>query len=117
MKLDDLRFKMIDMIKNMPERKELIIKEKAMMNDGQALKLIANFQTSLDDYNFSLKTFGENNQLTKNNQKKLFEAKLEMDNYPAIYQYNQCLNKCNEPLHYLENNLFKLFSNRRNFKC
>lgn len=117
MNIDELEEKMIKAIKDMPEREELYQQEQLVLNDAECQRLILDFQSALDQYNFALKTFNEQHQITKDAQKKLYEAKLKMDTFAPIAKYNELLIKCNEPLRYIENNLFGLFKNHGERKC
>lgn len=117
MKLEEIENQMVEEILSMPERQLLKQKEQEMLNDSKALILIDSFHKAMDDYNFALKSFGENNEITINFQKELYKSKLAMDQYPIIKEYNELLSKCNEPLRYIENNLIRQFKGKKVGKC
>lgn len=111
--LEKLENEIVNDIKSMPEREYLSSLENEMLENDEVKHLIDEFHKSLDDYNFYLKSFGENHEFTKKYQKILYEAKLKLDLHPAVKKYNDALIKVNEPLRYLENNLISLFSRRK----
>lgn len=113
----ELEDKLVDAILNMEERKILKEKEENMLNSKEVNELILSFQKALDDYNFALKSLGENSPITKDFQKKLHYHKYHLDIHPLVKEYNDYLIKCNEPLHYLENNLISLFKRRGDHRC
>ena len=112
MELDILESVLVDKIKAMPERKLLLKAENALYENEITMQKIALFQSAQEEYNFMLKIYGENHELTKQKQKELYQAKLEMDNDELIKTYQNLLNKCKEPLLYLEFNLLSLFKRR-----
>ena len=87
------------------------------MSDLECRKLIDIFQQAQDDYNFYLKSFGEKHEYSKTAQKRLYEAKLKMDEHLLIKEYNSLLKTINEPLRYIEYNLISLFSRKSGHTC
>ena len=100
------------------KEKELLSKvENKLMENEECRKLIDIFQIAQEDYNFYLKSFGEKHDFTIKAQKKLYEAKFNLDSNELVKEYNELLNKINEPRRYLEFNLISLFSRRNKHKC
>ena len=116
-KLIKLEEELIEKLNSLPEREKLKEIEQKILSDLECRKLIDIFQQAQDDYNFYLKSFGENHQYTKTAQKRLYEAKLQMDEHLLIKEYNSLLKAINEPLRYIEYNLISLFSRKRGHTC
>lgn len=115
--LDELETALIDKLSGMPERQLIKEIEDKIFSNEECLNLISAFQKAQDDYNFTLKLFKEEHEETKQKQKILYQKKLAMDEHPLIKEYNNLLITINEPLRYLEYNLFSLFSRRGNHQC
>ena len=116
-KLLELEDKLINELNNLPSREVLKEIENKIMEDEECRKLIDIFQCAQDDYNFYIKSFGEKHEFTINAQKKLYEAKLNMDTNPLITEYNKTLRDINEPLRYIEFNLISLFQRKKGHSC
>ena len=116
-KLNKLEEELIEKLNSLPERDKLKEIEQKILSDQECRKLIDVFQQAQDDYNFYLKSFGENHEYTRNAQKRLYEAKLKMDEQLLIKEYNDVLKVINEPLRYIEYNLISLFSRKRGHTC
>lgn len=117
MELELLEEKIIDAIKNMSERTLLKEIENKIFTDEECLSLISSFNQAQDEYNFTLKLFKEDHELTLQKQKALYEAKLKMDTHPLINEYNTLLKTCNEPLRYIEYKLISLFQKGHKHQC
>ena len=115
--LEIIQNQLVEKIKSMPERSLLKELESKLLEDKECIRLIDLFKSAQDDYNFYLKTFGENHEYTIKSQKALYEAKMNLDNNPLVDEYNKCLIKCNEPLRYLEYNLISRFQRRSRSSC
>ena len=116
-KLIKLEEELIEKLNSLPERDKLKEIEQKIMSDLECRKLIDIFQQAQDDYNFYLKSFGEKHEYSKPAQKRLYEAKLKMDEHLLIKEYNSLLKAINEPLRYIEYNLISLFSRKRGHTC
>lgn len=117
MDLELLENKLVESVKTMPERKALKEIEDKIFSTQECLILISSFHEAQNDYNFTLKIFNENHELTKQKQKKLHEEKLKMDSHPLIAEYNKLLSICNEPLRYVEYKLISLFQKGAKHQC
>ena len=115
--LEVVKKELLDIL-NSSEKKELLFKaEQEIMNNEECRKLIDIFQMAQDDYNFYLKSFGENHEYTKTAQKKLYEAKLNLDTNELIKNYNEIFKDINEPRRYLQDKLISLFARRGSCSC
>ena len=100
------------------KEKELLSKvEIELIENEECRKLIDIFKLAEEDYNIYLKSFGSKHEFTLKSQKKLYEAKLNLDNNPIVKKYNEILMEINEPRRYLELNLISLFSRRGKHSC
>lgn len=116
-KLDELENNLLDKLSDMPERKEIKIIEKEIFSNEECILLISNFQKAQEDYNFILKIYKNDSIQVQQAQKKLYQAKLKMDENKLINHYNLLLKKINEPLRYLDFKLISLFQKRGINKC
>lgn len=116
-KLKDLEEELISSLNSLPERNRLKELEQRILDNVECRNLIDVFQQAQDDYNFYLKSFGESHHFTKTAQKRLYEAKLKMDEHLLIKEYNDTLRAINEPLRYIEYNLISLFSRKKGHSC
>ena len=117
MELELLEEKIINAIKNMSERTLLKEIENKIFSNEECLLLISSFNQAQDEYNFTMKLFKEDHELTLEKQKLLYEAKLKMDTHPLISEYNKLLKICNEPLRYIEYKLISLFQKGYKHQC
>lgn len=115
--LEELEDRMCDRIRSMPERDRLKDAEHRMMLDEECRRRIEAFQNAQNDYNFFLKSFGEQHENTKSAQKRLYEAKRTLDEHPLVREYTGLFASCNEPLRYLEFRLLFLFSRKGHSGC
>ena len=106
----------INLLNKQEEIKKLKEIEKRMNEDLEVLKLSNDFSLAQSEYNSSLNHYSFDSKEASIYQKKLYEAKSKLDNHPLVKEYLQCLSKVNEPLHYLEFNLFNKFSSSSH-KC
>lgn len=81
--------------------------EKEMEEDETILKLANEFAVAQSEYNACLNHFDVDDEESRAYSKKLYEAKLRLDNHPLIKEYYECFHEVNEPLRYLEYHLLK----------
>lgn len=99
----------VEIIKNQEEYKQLKETEKLMEKDEEVLKLAQLFSNAESEYNACLNHYSFDSDEAKKYQKKLFDAKSQLDNHPLVRKYTIYLQKVNEPLRYLEFNLLNKF--------
>lgn len=108
--------KLSSRLNNREEVKKLKEIENKMENDLEVLKLANEFSLAQSEYNSCLNHYDMNSEEAKKVQKKLYEAKLKLDSHPLVKEYYSYLKDVNEPLRYLEFNLFDKFKNKAH-KC
>lgn len=83
--------------------------EEKMENDPHVIALSLAFQKTQRDYSDGLKHYEEDSIELNELQRKMFEAKYELDSLDLVKEYYNCLKEVNEPLRYLEYNLLSKF--------
>lgn len=106
----------INLLNKQEEVKKLKEIENKMKEDLEVLKLSNDFSLAQSEYNSSLNHYSFESEEAKAYQKKLYETKNKLDNHPLVNEYYKYLSLVNEPLHYLEFNLFNKFSSK-NHNC
>lgn len=91
--------------------------EKKMENDEEVIRLSMIKSTYESEYSSILNYSSPSSSEAKAALKKLYEAKLNLDNHPLVKQYYDLFRKVNEPLHYLEFNLLHKFTTSKYGTC
>ena len=63
--------------------------ERQMSNSEEVMALAYKKDCANDEYNDALNHFGENNEITNEARKKLYEAKRDLDMHPLVKEYNK----------------------------
>ena len=107
---------LINLLNNQEAVKKLKEIEKKMNEDLEILKLSNDFSLAQSEYNSSLNHYSFDSEEARKYQKKLYESKNRLDSHPLVKEYYKYLSMVNEPLHYLEFNLFSKFTSN-DHKC
>ena len=111
-KMDDIS----DLIKGREVYQRLKEIESKMNEDLEVLKLANDFNLAQSEYNSCLNHYAFESEEAKKYQRRLYEAKLSLDEHPLIKEYYECLKEVNEPLRYLEFNLLNPITSPTKFK-
>lgn len=108
-------------LKNIIENDENVLKlkeldEKLDVNED-VMKLSYKKDMMIVEYENALKHFGENSKELLNAQKNLHLAKLELDSYPLVKEYNECYSKVRLLYKKINDTLFEDFLERGDRNC
>lgn len=106
-----------DELNNREEVRLLKEIEKKMEEDEEVVRLSLVKSTYESEYSDLLNYFSPTSKEAKESLKKLYEAKLALDNHPLVKEYYELFRKVNEPLHYLEFNLLNKFTTSKFGNC
>jgi cell fate (sporulation/competence/biofilm development) regulator YmcA (YheA/YmcA/DUF963 family) len=106
-----------DLLNNREEVKELHKLEEKMESNEEVIRLSINKSTFESEYSDLLNYYSPTSKEAKESLKKLYEAKLALDNHPLVREYYELFRKVNEPLHYLEFNLLNKFTTSKYGNC
>ncbi len=106
--------KMVNLIKNMEERKALLDVENEIYASDQSLSKVVAFQKAQSLFEEALKYNLENKDELK---MKLIDAKRTMDNDEKVAKYNSLYLIASEPTLYLEQKLKEIFKIDGENKC
>ena len=79
-----LAYELKDLLNNDPRIKDLNEKEEKMKNDKEVLLLVNRKEEAISSYEDSLK---QHSEPSKEEQKLLYQSKLELDNHPLVRSY------------------------------
>lgn len=113
MDIHDKILELCKYIKNDENRIKLKEASINMENSDEVQALAYKYSVSQHDYSVALNHYDENSEEVKKAQKELFICKKKLDEHPLVKEYNKYFILCNEPLRYLEYNLFSLISNKK----
>ena len=116
--MKDIHEEIIELGEKLNNRKEvleLLELEKKMKEDEEVLRLAHEFSLAQSEYNSCLNHYDFSSSEASIYQKKLYQAKLNLESNSLVRDYNECLKKVNEPLRYLEYNLFNKLNSKH--KC
>lgn len=86
--------------------------DRKINNDEEVMKLAYQKDMALLSYEDSLKHFGEESKETKAAQKRLYEAKLSLDNNELVKQYNLAYKQVRIMYEIINEELFNDFKNK-----
>ena len=91
--------------------------EKEMESNQEVIDLVMKFESVQREYSSGLNHYDENSKELLEIQKRLYEAKLNLDSHPLVEKYYSLLSEVNEPLRYLEMKLLSLFKINKGDSC
>lgn len=101
-------------LKEVLESDERIIKlkqdETEMENSEEVMRLSYAFSCAQDEYNDILKHFKPESEEAKKYQRKLYEAKFNLDSHPLVKQYLQSYQEVRLIYNEIQNKIFKPFN-------
>ena len=83
----DLVYKLKETLSKDPRIIKLDELEDKMNNSNEVAKLAIKKEAASDDYNFALSHFAKDSKEVESAQKKLYEAKKELDLHPIVKEY------------------------------
>ena len=102
--------KLRDALDNDPRILKLDELDKKLNNNEEVMKLAYQKDMTLLSYEDSVKHFGENSKEASDAQKRLYEAKLSLDNHPLVKEYNSAYKEVRELYNKINETLFKGFN-------
>lgn len=81
-----------------------------LSKDENVMKLAYKKDMASVEFDDALKHFGEDSNEVKQAQKKLYEAKLELDNNPLVKEYNNAYKEVRELYHSINKKIFGDFA-------
>ena len=103
--------KLKEALENDPRVLRLDELDKKLNFDEDVMKLAYKKDMALVAYEDSIKHFGEDSKETRDAQKRLYEAKLSLDNNPLVKEYNQAYKEVREIYNKINDELFSKFIN------
>ena len=102
-------------LKELMETDERVIKlkkdEEEMENNEEVMRLSYIFSCAQNEYNDILKHFKVDSEEAKKYQKKLYEAKTNLDSHPLVRKYLQSYQEVRLIYNKIQKEIFKPFNN------
>lgn len=106
--------KLKEAINNDPRVLKLNELNKKLDNDDEVMKLAYKKDMASVSYEDALKHFGKDSKEASDAQKRLYEAKLNLDNNELVKEYNHAYKEVRELYNLINKELFSKFKDKTN---